>query len=123
VQIVSGIDIVEIRRIEKAIQRWGARFLSRVFTESELSLYIHKPESLAARFAGKEAMMKALGATNCGITWRDVEILSDGEGKPTLNLRGKAFEQMGKLGLTGLEISLSHSRDNAIALVIGLRER
>jgi holo-[acyl-carrier protein] synthase len=114
-----GTDIIEIARIKKAISRWGDSFLRRVFTDSELRLYCQKPESLAARFAGKEAVIKALSGGNKGIRWREIEILSDPGGQPFVHLYGKALNQAASLGLSQLAISLSHSREYAIALVIG----
>lgn len=122
-QLRIGVDIIEISRIRRAIQRWNEHFLSRIYTVSELELYRNKIESLAARFAGKEAAMKALNALENNISWREIEILSDLQGKPVIHLYGQALEQMNVLGLSSLDISLSHSRENAIALVIGLRER
>ena len=112
-----GIDIIEIARIEKAIIRWGKGFLHRVYTKPELQLYHKKPASLAARFAAKEAVLKALGTG--GIGWREIEILSDRSGKPLVHLSGKAQAQANSLGLDKLSISLSHSKEYAIALVIG----
>ena len=109
-----GIDIVEIARIERAIARWGESFLQRIYTESELRLYHKKPSSLAARFAGKEAVIKALGITK-GINWKEIEILSNPGGKPLVRLYGKAQNQAKDLGLDSLAISLSHSREYAIA--------
>jgi holo-[acyl-carrier protein] synthase len=117
-----GIDIIETDRIRTALSRWGERFLRRIYTESEISRFRNKPDSLAVRFAGKEAAYKALGGSNLGASWRDVEILSDLEGKPTVTLRGIAKDRAAELGLAGLEISLSHSRDYGIALVIGIQE-
>ncbi len=114
-----GIDIIEIARIEQAIVRWGKKFLHRVYTEPELKLYHKKPSSLAARFAGKEAVTKALGFPTKGIKWREIEILSDPTGKPLVHLHGKAQSQANSLGLDHLAISLSHSREYAIALVAG----
>jgi holo-[acyl-carrier protein] synthase len=122
-QLHLGVDIIEISRIRQAIQRWQGHFLERIYTENELKLYGSKIDSLAARFAGKEATMKALSALENDIAWRDIEILSDSQGKPTVSLYGNALKQLKHLGLIGLEISLSHSRENAVALVIGLRER
>jgi len=110
-----GIDIIEIARIEKAVARWGESFLQRVYTESELRLYHKKPSSLAARFAGKEAVIKALGITK-GINWKEIEILSNPGGKPSVHLYGKAQNQARDLGLDSLAISLSHSREYAIAM-------
>jgi holo-[acyl-carrier protein] synthase len=114
-----GIDIIEIARIKRAIARWGEQFLHRVYTEPELRLSRKKPSSLAARFAGKEAVIKAFGTQNKGIGWRDIEILSDPSGKPLVYLYGKAQNQATHIGLASLAISLSHSREYAIALVTG----
>ncbi|MBI4186910.1 MAG: holo-ACP synthase [Chloroflexi bacterium] len=117
-----GIDIVEIARIRKAIARWGEVFLLRVYTDSELRLCRSRPSSLAARFAGKEAVIKALGVRNGGIAWKEIEILSDSSGKPVVYLHDKAQNQAVCLGLADLAVSLSHSRDYAIALVAGDRK-
>ena len=114
-----GIDIIEIARIEKAIARWGGSFLHRVYTELELRLYCKKPSSLAARFAGKEAVMKAFGTQANGISWREIEILAEPSGKPLVQLYGKAQNQADSLGLSQLAISLSHSKEYAIAFVVG----
>jgi len=114
-----GVDIIEIARIERAIARWGEGFLQRIYTDPELSLYRKKPSSLAARFAGKEAVIKALGTQNKGVRWRDIEILSDPGGKPLVHLYGKARNQASTLGLSNFAISLSHSREYAIAFVVG----
>jgi holo-[acyl-carrier protein] synthase len=113
-----GIDIIEIARLEKAITRRGEAFLRRVYTQSELSLYRKKLPSLAARFAAKEAVIKALGKPTPA-SLREIEILSDPNGKPLLNLYGKAQSQAQGLGLDKFAITLSHSREYAIALVAG----
>ena len=112
-----GIDIIEIARIERAIARWGERFLHRVYTNPELRLYGKKPLSLAARFAGKEAVAKALDLPT--IRWREIEILSEPSGKPLVHLYGKTQNQANDLGLANLTISLSHSKEYAIAFVTG----
>lgn len=117
-----GIDIIEISRIQEAMSRWGERFLHRIFTDSELELCKGRTELLAVRFAGKEAAMKALSDAGVSISWKEIEILSGPDGKPWINLYGQAKEQAQNLGISGLSVSLSHSRDNAIALVIGNRE-
>ncbi len=114
-----GIDIIEIARIEEAIAHWGERFLQRVFSESEIRAYRQQPSSLAARFAGKEAVIKALGATISGIKLSDIEILSHPSGQPLVRLHGRAQSQAEHLGLDRLAISLSHSKDYAIAMVTG----
>ena len=113
-----GIDIIEIARIERAVERWGERFLQRVYTEPELRMCHKKPSRLAARFAGKEAVMKALGTGARGISWREIEIATESSGKPLVNLHGKAQDKAADLGLNELAISLSDSRDYAIAFVI-----
>ncbi|MBI4295775.1 MAG: holo-ACP synthase [Chloroflexi bacterium] len=115
-----GVDIIEISRIGKAIDRWGEIFLRRVYSEAELNLCQGRLSSLAARFAGKEAAIKAL-SQNGGIFLRDIEILAGPGGKPLINLTGRARETAKDLGLRELRVSLSHSRDNAIAFVIGTR--
>ncbi len=122
-QIFIGIDIIEISRIRQAIRRWQERFLRRIYTEPELNLYRNSIESLAARFAAKEAVIKALGSPQPNIAWREIEVLSDSSGKPSVHLYGQALEHLRRLELPRLEVSLSHSRENAVALVIGLRER
>jgi len=111
----TGVDIIEIARIEKAISRWGEAFLRRVYTDAELRLYRKSPPSLAARFACKEAVMKLLGTGKNGISWLEIETLSHPGGKPLLNLYGRARNKAGRLGLKEIAISLSHSRENAIA--------
>ena len=80
-----GIDIIEIARIQRAMERWGKRFLRRVYTEPELRLCCGKPSSLAVRFAGKEAVIKALGTGVKGISWREIEILAEPGGRPVVN--------------------------------------
>jgi holo-[acyl-carrier protein] synthase len=113
-----GTDIIEISRIEKAIERWGDRFLQRIYTNREIKLYQKHPSSLAARFAAKEAVIKALDASNQGVSLRDIEIISSPNGKPLVRLHGSARKLATKLGITDLAVSLSHSRDNAIAVAI-----
>ena len=114
-----GVDIIEIARIKRAIARWSESFLRRVYTDPELRMCHKKPSSLAARFAGKEAVIKAFGTQNKGIGWKDIEILSEPSGKPSVHFHGKAQNQANSLGLNRLAISLSHSREYAIAFVIG----
>ena len=114
-----GIDIVEIARIERAIARWGEGFLHRIYTELELKLYHKKPSSLAVRFAGKEAVIKALGTQTKGIGWREIEILAEPSGKPLVHLYGKAQNQADSLDLAKMTISLSHSKEYAVAFVVG----
>ena len=114
-----GIDIIEIARIEKAIERWGDNFLRRVYTDAELRLFSKHPLSLATRFAAKEAIVKALGTQAKGISWKEIEILSDPSGRPLIYLYGKAKNRANGLALNNLTISLSHSKEYAIACVAG----
>ena len=114
-----GIDIIEIARIERAVARWGQSFLQRIYTDLELGLYRKKSASLAARFAGKEAVIKALGTQNKGISWKEIEILAEPSGKPLVHLQGKAQNQAHSLGVNRFAISLSHSQRCAIAFVVG----
>ena len=118
-----GVDIVEIARIKKAIARWGEGFLHRIYTELELNLSHKKPPSLAARFAGKEAVIKAIGTQTKGIGWREIGILAEPSGKPLVHLYGKAQNQADSLGLDKLTISLSHSKEYAVAFVVGETKR
>lgn len=114
-----GTDIIEIERIRKAIERYGDRFLNRVFTKDELKIYGHHAHSLAASFASKEAVMKLLGTGNKGVAWREIETLYHPTGKPLIKLNDRAKKQAEKLGIKEIDISLAHSRDNAIATAIG----
>jgi len=113
-----GVDIIEIARIQRAINRWGERFLHRIYTEPELRLCRKKPSRLAARFAGKEAVMKALGTGVRGISWREIEIMAERSGKPLVNLYGKAQKRADSLGLDKMAISLSDSKEYAVAFVV-----
>jgi holo-[acyl-carrier protein] synthase len=111
-----GIDIIEVERIRRAVARWGRRFLERVYTAGELELCAARPTSLAARFAAKEAVMKALGGHELG--WREIEVLSGPQGEPVLYLHGRADRRAQELG-TRLSVSLSHCREYAIAAAVG----
>lgn len=114
-----GIDIVEIARIAQAIDARGPRFLRRIYTEKEIEYCRGRLPSLAARFAAKEAVMKALGRGNLGVSWQDIEVLPDEHGAPIVYLRGGAASKAAELGIRSFTISLSHSRDYAVASVLG----
>lgn len=114
-----GVDIIEISRIARTIARWGERFLQRIYTEKELQVCRNRTSSLAARFAAKEAVMKALGTGRIGVGWREIEILRGDGGRPVVFLHGRAKARAQKMELQDLTVSLSHSRDYAIALVAG----
>lgn len=113
-----GVDLIETGRIARALERWGDRFMGHVYTPAELDYCrSHVPE-LAARFAAKEAVSKALGTGLRGVTWREMEVLSDTRGKPQVRLHGRAKKRAEELGLDEFSISLSHSRRYAIAFVV-----
>jgi holo-[acyl-carrier protein] synthase len=120
--VVAGVDIIEIARIQRTLADFGERFLRRVFTERERERYRSRPSELAARFAAKEATSKALGTGIRGIRWREMEILSNARGKPLLILHGSAAQRAELLGLVAFDVSLTHSRTDAMAFVVGLRD-
>jgi len=114
-----GVDITEIERINDLINRYGNRFLKRVFTDKEIE-YCNKKataaSSYAARFATKEAVFKATGlGLNQGMSWRDIEVLNDQNGKPFIKLSGITKE---KLNSKKIHLSLSHSKGHAISMVV-----
>lgn len=117
-----GIDIIEVERIAELVERHPERFIKRVFTDAEAA---HsqgrrsRAQHLAARFAAKEAALKALGTGWAdGVEWTDIEVVSEASGKPTLRLHGLALERAATIGATGFVISLSHTRIHAVASVI-----
>ena len=116
VKIASGVDLIEIERFQTAVSRHGSRFLERVFTETELEEAGKNPASLAARFAAKEAVAKALGTGIGPVSWREIEIRRGSARQPLLSLHGAAAQLAAELGLTEWTISLSHSQSTAIAV-------
>ena len=118
----TGIDIAEVPRIAQSVSRFGDRFLRRIFTEAEIRYCESKAnriERYAARFAAKEAGMKAIGTGwNHGVTWQDVEVCREPGGRPTIALHGKAAEFATGLGVKRIALSLSHTPEIAIAQVI-----
>src|SRR5438093_4682547 len=117
-----GIDIIEIERIERALAKFGPRFLRRVYTQLEAAFCRGRASELAARFAAKEAVMKALGTGARGVAWREIEVLPNHRGKPLVYLHGRAKARAQRIGLTALDISMSHSREFAVAFVVGQSE-
>jgi holo-[acyl-carrier protein] synthase len=118
----TGIDIIEIPRIQAALDRHGERFLKRVFTELEEFECRGRSEALAVRFAAKEAVSKVLGTGIGPISWREVETLHKWGGEPYLVLHGAAEKIAKERGLAVWAVSLSHSRENAIAVVVATSE-
>ena len=120
--IGSGVDIVEVERIRKALKRWGKSFVNKVFTENELA-YSHKKrfayQHLAARFATKEAVLKAFGGGWLrSLPWKDLEIINDASGKPDIILHGEAKELKKKKKIKRIVVSISHTKNYAVASAI-----
>jgi holo-[acyl-carrier protein] synthase len=118
-----GTDLIETKRIEVSIDRFGERFLERVFTTGEIAYCMRKKknaaESFAARFAAKEAGAKALGTgISRGVTWKELEVRREANGRPTLHLSGRAAELAGAMGVRRMQLSLTHSRELAMAVVV-----
>ena len=120
--VAVGVDIIEIARIRRTLADFGERFLGRVYTERERERFGSRVSELAARFAAKEATSKALGTGIRGIRWREMEVLSNRRGKPVLILHGSAAERAANLGLVAFDVSLTHSRTEAMAFVVALRD-
>ena len=119
----TGVDSIEIARVRTAVAGHGDRFLTRVYTPRELTVCRGRAESLAGRFAAKEAVAKALGTGiwRNGVNWVDIEVLKDGEtGAPQLHLHGAAAAVAGRVALHTWSVSLSHDRTRSIALVVAL---
>ena len=114
-----GVDVIEIERVAATLARFGDRFLERVFTEGETAYCRGRAPQLAARFAAKEAVMKALGTGTRGVGWREVEVTRKRTGEPGITLHGRAAERAASLGIDRIAVSLSHSRHYAVASVIG----
>jgi holo-[acyl-carrier protein] synthase len=117
-----GTDIAEIARVEKSIARFGERFLERVYTAGEIAYCMRKKssgESFAARFAAKEAGAKALGTGIArGVSWQEIEVRRQPGQRPTLHLMGRAAELAAELGVDRISLSLTHSKDLAMAVVV-----
>jgi holo-[acyl-carrier protein] synthase len=118
----TGTDLTEIGRIASSVERFGDRFLQRIYTAAELHYCLRKKnsaESLAARFAAKEAGAKALGTGIAkGVSWREIEVTHLPGGRPTLLLHGRAAERATAMGVVSVHLSLSHGRDMSIATVV-----
>ena len=119
----SGIDLAEVDRIRKAIERFGRRFIERVFTPAEIA-YVERRSTTrfqryAGRFAAKEAGMKAIGTGwRRGVRWQDFEVANLPSGKPTLKLHGQAAQVAERLGVKQVTLSITHTADTGMAMVI-----
>src|ERR1700728_1045354 len=120
--IGTGVDLIEIERIAHSIERYGERFLRRIYTDHEIAYCMSKrsfAESFAARFAAKEAGAKALGTgISRGVSWKEFEVRRAASGKPSLVLSGRAAELAAGLGVARISLSLTHTRELAMAVVI-----
>ncbi len=115
-----GIDIVKVERMREAVVRWGERFLRRVFTGKEISYCYEKKSpfpSLSVRFAAKEAVIKALGSRG-SVRFRDIEILNDTHGKPTVFAHGELHSVLIRNSIRRVHLSLSHEKDYGVAFVV-----
>lgn len=119
-KLATGIDLLEISRLQDALETHGERFLQRVFTPRELELNGKKIESLAGRFAAKEAVAKALGCGIGDVSWKEIEILRMESGAPELLLHGAAEQKAREQALVHWSLSLSHSQSHAVAVAVAL---
>ena len=118
----TGVDIAEVHRIRESIERFGDRFILRIFTDGEIRYCeekAHRFESYAARFAAKEAGMKALGTGwSRGVRWRDIEVVRPEGQRPTIQFHGEAAAIAAKLGAKNIALSITHTSEQALAHVI-----
>jgi holo-[acyl-carrier protein] synthase len=118
--LAVGIDMIEVERVRRSIERFGSRFLERVFTEREILYCGGRPERLAARFAAKEAVGKALGTGIGDVRWLEIEIVNEESGRPILVLYGAAQEIAEASGIGTWAVSLSHTDSHAIGMVVAI---
>ncbi len=116
-----GIDIIRVARISQALERFGARFTARILTPSESAYVRGRAETLAGRWAAKEAVSKVLGLGVRGVGWRDIEIERLPTGQPAVRLHGRAARRADQLGMTAVSVSISHESDYAVATAYGTR--
>ena len=116
--LTTGVDIIEIPRVQRVLAEYGRRFLERIFTEGEIAYCRGRAPNLAARFAAKEATMKALGTGTRGVSWKDIEVLRRESGEPHIRLSGRAEACAQRLGVVEISLSLSHRQEYAVAFVV-----
>ena len=116
-----GIDIIKVQRIRDTLARFGSRFSGRVLTPTEQRYVRDRPETLAGRWAAKEAVSKVLGLGVRGIGWREIEIERLPTGQPAVRLHGRAATRAGQLGMERIAVSISHEADYAVAVAFGIR--
>ncbi|MFL2640319.1 MAG: holo-ACP synthase [Dehalococcoidia bacterium] len=117
--LTTGVDMVEVWRIRELREKFGDRFINRIYTENEQRTSRMRDPELAARFASKEAVMKLLGTGVRGVGWKDIEILPRKGGKPEVHLHGRALNVANRIGLTDIAISQTHSIEYAISVAVG----
>jgi holo-[acyl-carrier protein] synthase len=116
-----GIDIIRVERIRASLERFGSRFSNRVLTPGEQRYVRDRPETMAGRWAAKEAVSKVLGLGVRGIGWRDIEIERLPTGQPAVRLHGRAAARAAQLGMGRIAVTISHEADYAVAMAFGLR--
>ncbi len=119
--LCTGVDMIEVERIRAAVARHGERFTQRIYTPREWALFGQNTASLAARWAAKEAVAKALGTGIGTVEWLEIEILRGPDKEPELHLHGKAQALAEQKGLCNWSLSISHTHDHAIAFVVAER--
>jgi holo-[acyl-carrier protein] synthase len=119
-KLATGVDLIEIARIEVVLSRQGKAWLERIFTPAELEYCGKRAESLAGRWAAKEAVAKALGTGIGDVSWQEIEILGDDQKAPRLTLHGNAEKKAKELGLTNWSVSISHSQSHSVAFVVAI---
>ena len=124
--LLLGLDLTEVERVREVLERFGERFLGRVFLPGEIRRQRRHPrafaEHVAGRFAAKEAAMKALGTGFRGVAFKEIAVLREPSGKPRLELRGRALDRARALHVTATEVSITHTRTMAAAAVVLLTE-
>jgi holo-[acyl-carrier protein] synthase len=116
--LTTGVDIIKISRVRRVLEHYGQRFLERVYTPGEIGYCRGRAPNLAARFAAKEATMKALGTGVRGVGWQDIEVVRQESGAPSIRLHARAKARAQRLGVREVSLSLSHSQEYAVAFVV-----
>ncbi len=116
----TGVDLIEIDRVQEVVRRHGSRYLDRIYTRPEQDQSRQNTQSLAGRFAAKEAVAKALGTGIGDVGWLEIEILGDEQNAPTLALSGAAKKRADDLGLVEWSVSISHSMTHAVAFAVAI---
>ena len=117
--LIAGVDILEIPRVRRVAERYGERFYRRIYTKGEITYCRGRAPQLASRFAAKEAVMKALGTGIRGVRWKDIEVVRSRGQAPRIELHHTALTRAKRLGISHLALSMSHSKDYAVASVVG----